>query len=331
MWVKRNQTNETNRVRTYEKNPFASDEETAALAEVFNGLKGKVNMLKRYFDLKHSATRFVTRDQSNRLRPDAYISHFRAQLRDIQKLHLTYAYLRAIAAVIFREIVETTSNMLTETGARVLPYSYTSLVDYIQTLIETNVNDTTLVTHVIMASEVVNSLARLTTKLKDTPIDISATAPRFFALVRQRLQALDIDSAPVVENANKNFGTLLAVYLFEKLNPAEILPDGPTLSWLEDDHRETISGTAWTVSFDMKLHTNHLFDLRVIFDGIEAIPWLTEYSLFKEEKGSNDRLYKHMFRVQYTTKQKYRFTVHHPYTDLYPLDEPGGKGKRIAG
>jgi hypothetical protein len=122
MWVKRNQTNETDDVHNYTSNPFTNDAETVALAAVFNGLNMKVNMLNRYFDLKHSATRFVTRDQSNRLRPDAYISHFRAQLRDIQKLHLTYAYLRGIAAVFFREIVETSSNASNETGTRPLPY-----------------------------------------------------------------------------------------------------------------------------------------------------------------------------------------------------------------
>ncbi len=129
---------------------------------------------------------------------------------------------------------------------------------------------------------------------------------------------------------NNDFGAYLTIYLLEKLNPVDIIHNGLTISWLEDDRRETISGTSWTVSFNVKLHTNHLHDPRPIFDGAKLVPWLKHYNLFKEEKGSNDRLCKHMFRVRHTVKEKYRFTVHHPYTDLYEAKDHR-HGQRITG
>ena len=96
-----------------------------------------------------------------------------------------------------------------------------------------------------------------------------------------------------------------------------------TIAWLKDDTKEIVSGTEWTVSFDTKFHINRLFDPRKIFDGVELLPWLHTYNLFNEEKNGNDLLYKHMFRVKYSAKQKLRLSALHPYTDLYEVTIPG--------
>ena len=110
--------------------------------------------------------------------------------------------------------------------------------------------------------------------------------------------------------------------MFESTNPKDSLMK-QKITWLQDDTKETVAGTEWTVSFNAQFHISKYFDPRKIFDGVELLPWLNIYNLFKEEKNIDDLLYKHNFRVKYTAKQKLRLTVLHPYTDLYEVTLPG--------
>jgi hypothetical protein len=282
--------------------------------------------LADYIGKRFSTTKFVARDPSDRLRADSYIQYFQAQLRDIQTMHLTYAYLRAIVAVLAREIMELgTINQAKKSTDLV---TFDDIVNTIQKHTEDTKKTEPTEAYIIYTANLVSSLVKELRTSGVVPADLATTMPNFLKDIQGKMVAQGIDTSNL--DLNTDFGAYLTIYLLEKLNPVDIIHNGLTISWLEDDRRETISGTSWTVSFNVKLHTNHLHDPRPIFDGAKLVPWLKHYNLFKEEKGSNDRLCKHMFRVRHTVKEKYRFTVHHPYTDLYEAKDHR-HGQRITG
>jgi hypothetical protein len=274
-----------------------------------------------FFEKKLNVYKHIARDPSRLLMHDHYIKCLKTVVHEHRKLHFTYAYLRGMAAMLLREIC----------NYQRLACTFDCVVNYIQNSVDTAVErskprvDGYLIPSLIQIMRMVDVFMNKLVDMKKaagTEIDIKAAASNVYRWTLQWLQQSKINTADIWAHPNQHFGSILAIYIFESTNPKDS-PMRQTIAWLKDDTKETVSGTEWTASFDAKFHINKLLDPRKIFDGVEFLPWIDTYNLFKEEKNGNDLLYKHMFRVKYTAKQKLRLSALHPYTDLYEVTITG--------
>jgi hypothetical protein len=283
---------------------------------------GKTNKeLGDFFEKKLNTYNHIARDPSNLLMHDHYVRCFETVLHEHQKLHLTYAYLRGVAAVLLRECFSSQNQI----------GSFDRVVNHIQHSVDAAVERSQphpggcLIPSLIRIMRIVDVFMHELAKKREasnTPITIKTDASNVYRWALEWLEKSNIYTVDIKAHPNQHFGSILAIYNFESTNPKDS-PMRQTIAWLKDDTKEIVSGTEWTVSFDTKFHINKLFDPRKIFDGVELLPWLHTYNLFNEEKNGNDLLYKHMFRVKYSAKQKLRLSALHPYTDLYEVTIPG--------
>jgi hypothetical protein len=315
-----------NKAMSEERAHIFNDQQRASMQNMLQSVHKKNDTHEKigaYFAKKISMYSYVARDPSDQLKHDKYIQCFRTVLHEHRRLHLTYAYLRGMAAVLMRELSDN----------EYANCSFDCIVNAIQNAVDHSeeVKQATPQTGgVVMQSllyiiRVVDGfmLKLIETRNKENTatIEIQNSASKVYQSVTEWLERLNIATNSIKQTPGHYFGSLLAVYIFECAKSAA--PDmKQSIAWLKDETKETVSGTEWVVSFNTTFHVSKLYDPRKIFDGVELISWIQKYNLFTEEKCSNDLEYKHMFRVKYTAKQKLRLVVLHPYTDLHPATVP---------
>ena len=233
--------------------------------------------------------------------PDAYMPYHRAALHSIFKLHCAFAYLRALAAVLLRDAEGYAAPGLT----------MESIVNQVQAKIERGVDASRgesssplgeLTRSVACAADFVSSLAR-----KARPsAEVNAHIKKLYVKGAE----LDAEDATCA-----NLGYIMAVRLFENIDPSAMLRD-TDMSWIEDFDKNELSGHEWEVRFNLKLHTNDTQDLKLIL-GDDVAHVLTKYNFFNETKDPRRASNQHAMLVRYTATVPYVFTVHQPYATLY--------------
>jgi hypothetical protein len=239
--------------------------------------------------------------------PDAYMPYHRAALHNICKLHCTLAYLRALAAVLLRD-----------TSAYPTSYStFESIVNQVQAKIEEGVKADEeesssplgkLTRSVAFAADFVSSLA----KFKQSGVgEEERTA------LNAHIRQLYVKGAGLEPQhaTYENLGHILAVRLFETINPSEMLRS-IDMSWIEDFDANELSGHEWEVGFILKLHINDTQDLqRILGDDVAKV--LPQYNFFNETKDPQRTSNQHAMLVKYSVAVPYVFTVHQPYVTLH--------------
>jgi hypothetical protein len=262
-----------------------------------------------YLDEKFPASHPIPADgrgDDDAFSPDAYTPYHRAVLHNICKLHCTFAYLRALAAVLLRD-----------TSGYTAPTTFESIVNQVQKKIDEGVSASRdesssplgqLTRAVACAADFVSSLA----KSKERALNEEARAKLNAHIKKLYVKAPGLRA----EDATyENLGYILAVRLFEHINPSEMLRD-TDMSWIEDADKNELSGHEWEVGFNLKLHTNDTQDLKLIL-GDDVASVLTKYTFFNETRDPWRASNQHAMLVRYTATVPYVFTVHQPYATLY--------------
>jgi hypothetical protein len=266
--------------------------------------------LIKYLDEKFPASYHVpadSRGDEDHFSPDAYMQYHRTALHNICKLHCTFAYLRALAAVLLRD----TAGYITSSPNP----TFESIINQVQGKIEEGVKKSAgessspldeLIRSVACVADFVSSLAK--SKQSDGDVRTKLNA---------HIQKLYVKGARLeTQHATyENLGYILAVRLFQIINPSEMLR-GTDMSWIEDFDKNELSGHDWEVGFILKLHINNTQDLkRILGDDVAGV--LTKYDFFQETKNPQRASNQHAMLVKYSAAVPYVFTVHQPYATLH--------------
>jgi hypothetical protein len=292
---------------SWESQPTTATLNLTTLQSTIDAQSEHTMTLIAYLEARFPAIKYTPKDNCDCLRPDEYMQYSRTMLHDISKLHYTFAYLRAFAAVLMRNASGYSGAYPTFEG---ITNQIQAKIDEALKVIskESSSPMSELIMAVTCAADFVNALmiARVE-KINDSAVKEKLNTQIHKLYMEHK--GLDVKEATY-----KNFGNILAVRLFETTNPSKTLSE-PEIKWVDDYKTTGISGHEWGVGFKLKLHTNKREDLRDVLD--DTVSFLDQYDFFYEDKGPWCTVNRYDMRVKYIAAVSYVFTTRHPYSTLH--------------
>ena len=245
-------------------------------------------------------------------------------LFDIQRLHHTFASLRAVAAALIRELVESYGTITTD-----------AINDYIEEMVHTTYEKTFRTQNVNILHEMplqteidrVSILSELVGVLfQSVYFALKVEYPTALEQLKRLLwkgvgfgeDNLPPDNAPTANNINF-FGHALAVHFFETNAAGSKKPmQFPYISDAHDSLFSMSSGHKWIVRFTLDVKSLCYIDLEKILQSKDH-SWFDKYTLYDEHPDTKDktmRKMKYFIAVRYNKQQRYKFVIHQSYTHL---------------
>lgn len=281
------------------------------------------NATQQYFDQQFPAYMFVSRNDprpnTNYLYESRYCDDISTLVQNVRKLHYVYAYLRAVAAALVREMI--TDDKYAASKQSIIDAIESHITEIAKGLRCTPPNPLqNIISSVVVAARLVGCFcdAHVTGAVtlkqvtdEDTPKQVTGAD----TLKQVKQLYVQHDALPLDKVTVQDFGHVLAVYLFHTTDALEKTWQ-PDVQNLQDRYAHEMSGDNWRIAFTMNLNIHRHEDLKKLMTVAGTSFWMKAYDLFKEEPGVGEHKSKYQIGVHHKVQQRYEIFLHYPYTTL---------------